>query len=58
MHCERKPNLRSHNTSNCLIKVVTEADLTVYGLGLDYQEVCFCNISKIPMYRKYIVMSQ
>ena len=29
MHCEEKLNLRSHNTSDYLIKVVTKAGLTV-----------------------------
>jgi hypothetical protein len=31
MHCEGKYKLRSHNTSYCLIEVVTKAGLTVYG---------------------------
>ena len=30
MHCEWKWKLRSHNTSYCLIEVVTKAGLTVY----------------------------
>ena len=30
MHCEGKLQLRSHNTSYCLIEVVTKADFTVY----------------------------
>jgi len=30
MHCEGKLKLRSHNTSYCLIEVVTKAGLTVY----------------------------
>ena len=29
MHCEGKLKLRSHNTSYCLIEVVTKAGLTV-----------------------------
>jgi hypothetical protein len=29
MHCEGKLNLKSHNTSYCLIEVVTKAGLTV-----------------------------
>ena len=29
MHCERKLKLRQHNTSYCLIEVVTKAGLTV-----------------------------
>jgi len=29
MHCEGNSKLRSHNTSYCLIEVVTEAGLTV-----------------------------
>jgi hypothetical protein len=28
MHCEEKLELRLHNTSYCLIEVVTEASLT------------------------------
>jgi len=32
MHCEVKLKLRSHNTSYCLIEVVTKAGLTVYDL--------------------------
>jgi len=28
MHCEGKLNLKSHNTSYCLIEVVTKAGLT------------------------------
>jgi hypothetical protein len=28
MHCEGKKKLRSHNTSYCLIEVVTKAGLT------------------------------
>ena len=31
MHCEGKLKLRSHNTSYCLIEVVTKAGLTVYS---------------------------
>ena len=30
MHCEWKEKLRSHNTSYCLIEVVTKAGLIVY----------------------------
>ena len=33
MHCEGKLKLRSHNTSYCLIEVVTKAGLTVYKFG-------------------------
>ena len=29
MHCEGKLNVKSHNTSYCLIEVVTKAGLTV-----------------------------
>ena len=29
MHCEGKLELRSHNTSSCLVEVVTKAGLTV-----------------------------
>ncbi len=34
MHCEGKLELRSHNTSHCLIEVVAKAGLTVYGLNI------------------------
>jgi hypothetical protein len=34
MHCEGKLQLRSHNTSYCLIEVVTKAGLTVLPLML------------------------
>jgi len=30
MHCEGKLKLRSHNTSYCLIGMVTKAGLTVF----------------------------
>jgi hypothetical protein len=30
MHCEGKLKLKSHNTSYCLIEVVTKAGLTVH----------------------------
>jgi hypothetical protein len=30
MHCEGKLKFRSHNTSYCLIEMVTKADLTVH----------------------------
>jgi hypothetical protein len=32
MYCEGKLKLRSHNTSYCLIDVVTKAGLTVFSL--------------------------
>jgi hypothetical protein len=32
MHCEGKLKLRSHNTSYCLIEVVTKAGLNVYHI--------------------------
>ena len=32
MHCERQLELRSHNSSYCLIEVVTKAGLTVLWL--------------------------
>ena len=35
MYCERKLKLRSHNTSYCLIEVVTKAGLTISIL--DYE---------------------
>ena len=41
MHCEGKLNLKSHNTSYCLIEVVTKAGLTV--VELFPHQVCFQN---------------
>ena len=36
MHCEGKLKLRSHNTSYCLIEVVTKAGLTVHVLWKNF----------------------
>ena len=34
MHCKGKLKLRSHNTSYCLIEVVTKAGLIVYSTNI------------------------
>ena len=41
MHCEWKSKLRSHNTSYCLIQVVTKAGLTVYWKFIKFRGYCF-----------------
>jgi hypothetical protein len=41
MHCEGKIRWRSHNTSDCLIEVVTKACFTVYTFGQYISKVMF-----------------
>jgi len=52
MHCERKLELRSHNSSYCLIEVVTKASLTVLWLVLtcrywQYQYILWLGLTAI-----------
>jgi hypothetical protein len=48
MHCEGKFKLRSHNTSYCLIEVVTKAGLTVYpSIATFLLYICNRNIADI-----------
>jgi hypothetical protein len=48
MHCEGKIKLRSHNTSYCLVEVVTKAGLTSihYGIytNVGLNEACISNL--------------
>ena len=49
MHCEGKLKLSSHNTSYCLLEVVTKADLTVYicKIQIDVQPLIGVQFSNI-----------
>jgi hypothetical protein len=53
MHCDGKLKLKSHNTSSCLIEVVTKAGLTV---GCE----CFylCRLFTIDWFKPEIVTGQ
>jgi len=55
MQCEGKLKLRSHNTSYCLIEVVTKAGLTVDGfmsqISEKWQPPCLSGNLKLIRYK-------
>ena len=63
MYCEKKLKSRSHNTSYCLIEVVTKAGVTVYdtvsGCCLMQNEQFFCYHGKNSLHSmRYFVLDQ
>ena len=54
MHCEWKSKLRSHNTSYCLIEVVTKAGSTVQ-IGLKIKKKYFGHWSLLASFDPFIL---